>query len=148
MFNLNVSSNLFSTRKYYIDTCVRPNAPVKYPNKARDTNETYHDYMYWGYFNDNKDTIKGWHIYDSYLHRVKFLVQSESAPFDYVIGENPYSWTSLTFEADYTSRIMAGKVATDKEFKISANKTVNIPLWIQHEWEYEKLSISGTQIIN
>ena len=144
------------TGKYYgwtilknTNTWVRADAPVKYKYKAADTNEQYHDYMYWGYFNDNKDTSKGWYLYDSYMHRAKFNVSADSAPFDNIPFESPYPFTGkLTFEADYTSRTMAGKVANDKQFSVSASKTINIPLWISHEWTYETLKIDGSTSIS
>ena len=127
------------------DTWVRPSEPVKYPKKTPDTNERYHDYMYWGYFNDNKDMTKGWYLYDTYMHRAKFNVSSDAAPFDNIPFEPPKIFSGqITFESDFTTRKLAGKVAVDKQFAVSNTKTVPIPLWISHEWYYETLTISGT----
>lgn len=145
-----VAENPYSD-KYYgwtilknTNTWVRSNYLIKYPKNTPDTNEEYHDYMYWGYFNDDKDTSKGWYLYDAYMHRAKFTVSSEAAPFDNTSMKKPYTFNSLTFTADYSSRTMAGKVSTDKTWKIAETTTINIPLWIYHEWEYETLKITGT----
>lgn len=129
------------------DTWVRPPAPVKYPKNTPDTNETYHDYMYWGYFNDNKDMTKGWYLYDTYMHRAKFTVYTDAAPFDNTAFETPKRFrsdTKFTWDPDYSTSTMAGKVSEDKKFYVSSNQYVNVPLWISHEWTYETLTISGT----